>query len=262
LNEIVSVEGVFDNKPCSAQIRPFHEESSVLDRARYLKTVEISTQFESLKLESMTRIYQGRDRETQADTIKLLTNVVFSSPFFFNEPHHYTAFYHKSVQSKLLPKIFKFIQEKVVPTVKDIRLVDEFQRFLVDDDCFESSMDLTSYGEGLQRIFFTSLLFASAENGIVLIDEFENAIHADLISIFAPFVYALANEFNVQVFLTSHSKECIDAFSKTIPGEKMDDFAFHSLVRNENGDVYVREFDGNEFSKLVMVGNVDLRKAK
>lgn len=262
LTKTITVEGVFDNKKCSVEIKPLIEESLSLDRTRYLKSIEISTQFENHQLEALTRIYQGRDRETQADTIKLLSKVVFSSPFFFNEPHHYTGFYHKSVQSKLLPKIFKFIQDKVVSTVKDIRLVDEYQRFLVDDDNFESSMDLTSYGEGLQRIFFTSLLFASAENGVVLIDEFENAIHADLIETFAPFLHALAKEFNVQVFLTSHSKECIDSFVKNIPKEDVTDFAFHALVRDESNVIAIREFDGKEFSKLIESGDVDLRRAK
>lgn len=262
LTETISVEGVFDNKMSSVEIRPFIEENSALDRTHYLKSVEILTQYENYKLEALTRIYQGRDRETQADTIKLLSKVVFSSPFFFNEPHHYTAYYHKSVQSKLLPKIFRFIQEKVVATVKDIRLVDEYQRFLVDDELFEDSMDLTSYGEGLQRIFFTSLLFASAENGVVLIDEFENAIHADLIGRFAPFIHSLAKEFNVQVFLTSHSKECIDSFVKNIPKDEIADFAFHAFVRGADNSVTTREFDGKEYSKLVEAGDVDLRRAQ
>lgn len=262
LVEKITVEGIFDDKFCSVEIKPFIEENTLLDRTRYLKSIEISTQFENHRLEALTRIFQGRDRETQADTIKLLSKAVFSSPFFFNEPHHYTTFYHKSVQSKLLPKIFRFIQEKIVSTVKDIRLVDEFQRFLVDDDNFDSSMDLMAYGEGLQRIFFTSLLFASAENGVLLIDEFENAIHADLIETFTPFLHALAKEFNVQVFLTSHSKECIDSFVKTIPNNEVDDFAFHALVRDEKGTITIREFDGKEFSKLIKSGDVDLRRAK
>ncbi|MBF0181752.1 MAG: AAA family ATPase [Magnetococcales bacterium] len=262
LTENITVEGVFDNKNSSVEIRPFMEESALLERTRYLKSIEISTRFENHRLESLTRIYQGQDRETQADTIKLLSKVIFSSPFFFNEPHHYTSFYHKAVQSKLLSKIFTFIQKKVVATVRDVRLVDEFQRFLVTDDNFKSSMDLTSYGEGLQRIFLTSLLFASAENGVVLIDEFENAMHADLIETFTPFLHELAKDFNVQVFLTSHSKECIDSFVKTIPKDAVEDFAFHALVRDNHGTIAIREFDGKEFSKLIEYGDVDLRRAK
>jgi len=262
LTETITLEGVFDHKESRIDIRPFIEKSDTLDRTRYLKSVEISTRFEKYKLESLTRIYQGRDRETQADTIRLLCNVVFSSPFFFNEPYHHTSFYHKAVQSKLLPKILKFIQNQVVPTVRDIRMVDQLQRFLVEDDAFERSMDLMSYGEGLQRIFFTSLLFASAENGVVLIDEFENAIHADLIGIFEPFIHSLAKEFNVQVFLTSHSKECINSFVKNIPQAQMDDFSFHALVRDGKGRTMIREFFGKDFSRLVEAGDVDLRRAR
>lgn len=258
----IDIEGVFDGKKASVEIIPFIEEHSTIERSRYLKSIEISNSFDTQELEALVRLYQGKDSETQADTIKILSRVVFSSPFFFNEPHHYTTFYHKSVQSKLLPKIFNFIQEKLVPTIKDIRLVDEFQRFLVDDEDFQSSIDLASYGEGLQRVFFTSLLFASAENGVVLIDEFENAMHADLIEKFAPFVNALSKEFNVQVFLTSHSKECIDSFVKEISGEDLSEFTFHALVRGENKDVQVREFEGNYYSKLVEVGDVDIRRAK
>ena len=108
----------------------------------------------------------------------------------------------------------------------------------------------------------SSLLFASAENGVVLIDEFENAIHADLIENFTPFIHALAKEFNVQVFLTSHSKECIDSFVKAVPQEETSDFTFHALVKDDNGLISAREFYGNEFSRLIEAGNVDLRRAQ
>jgi len=262
LTETVDIEGVFDNKDGRVEIKPFQEESLTLDRSRYLKSVKIATKYDTHELEALIRIYQGGDKEIQSDMIKLLSRVVYSSPFFFNEPHHYTTFYHNSVQSKLLPKIFQFIQEKVVPTVKDIRLVDEFQRFLVDDDCFDHSMDLTSYGEGLQRIFFTSLLFASAENGVVLIDEFENGIHADLMATFVPFIHSLAKEFNVQIFLTSHSKECIDAFIKTAHQEDVSDFAFHALIRKDNREFSLKEFEGEMFSKLISAADIDLRRVK
>jgi AAA15 family ATPase/GTPase len=262
LSETIHIEGIFDNQQSNLELRPFLEENTSLDRTHYLKSIEISTRFEKHKLESMTRIFQGKGRETQADSIKILCKVVFSSPFFLNEPHHYVAFYDKAVQSKLLPKVLSFIREKVFPTIKDIRVADEFQRFLVIDDKFEKAMDLSSYGEGLQRIFFTSLLFASAENGVVLVDEFENAIHVELVETFATFVHTLAKEFNVQVFLTSHSKECIDAFIKTVPDNEKSDFTFHALVRLEDGNITSREFEGGNFLKLLEAGDVDLRRAQ
>lgn len=257
-NEI-SIFGIFDNYLTDVSVKCYQEDNAEIDKSRYLETVELTTNFNSYKQESLTRIFKGRDRETQAGTIKLLCPSVYSSPFFLNEPHRYTGFYYKSVQSKALPKILKFIQERVVPTISDIRLVDEWQRFLVTDSNFENAHDLTEYGEGVQRIFFISLLFASAQNGVVLIDEFENAIHTELIPNFASFVFDLALLFNVQVFLTSHSKECIDSFVKNIPDQSA--FSACALVEID-GQVVAKEFTGLEYGRLLEVGNVDLRRAK
>ncbi|MDD5754694.1 MAG: AAA family ATPase [Methylococcales bacterium] len=252
------LNGCFDNQKTSVSMRHFLEENNDIDKTRYLKSIELTSIFAKNHQESLTQIFQ-RDRKTQANSIKLLCPAVFSSPFFLNEPHRYASFYHKSTQSKALPYIFEFIKRDVVPSISDIRLVDEWQRFLVADSDYQYAPDLMEYGEGLQRIFFISLLFASAQNGIVLIDEFENAIHAELIGKFCHFIHTLSKIFNVQVFLTSHSKECIDAFIQNVPD--VNDFAFHTLVCRD-GNIVAREFTGHEFQKLLNAGNVDLRRAK
>lgn len=255
----VTLAGTFDGEAAEVSQRVYEENDPSMDRSRYLRSVELAFTFGAHSHESVTRLYKGRDRETQADAIRWLCPAVYSSPFFLNEPHRYTEFYHRSVQSKALPRILTFIRERVLPTVNDIRLVDERQRFLVDDAAFEDALDLTSYGEGLQRIFFISLLFASAADGVVLIDEFENAIHTELIGHFSGFIHTLAKTFNVQVFLTSHSKECIDAF--VAQAEHPRDFSYHALVRTSTG-IEAREFDGEEFADLVDIGDVDLRRAR
>jgi hypothetical protein len=259
LTNVIDISGRFDNSDTQVSIRHYIEENGGIDKSRYLQTVEIASRYKTIQQESLTRLYSGRDREMLADSIRILCPCVFSSPFFLNEPHRYTSFYHKSVQSKALPKIFAFIRDKVVPTISDIRLVDEWQRFLVEDSAFDNPLDITQYGEGLQRVFYISLLFAASQSGVILIDEFENAIHMELISNFAEFVYGLADVFNVQVFLTSHSKECIDAFVKKIPDPSA--FSACALV-TENNTISVREFSGTEYKQLVDAGNVDLRRAK
>lgn len=255
----VRISGSFDGLTAAVSQRVYEETDPSIDRSRYLRSVELTAAFETQQHESVTRLYKGRDRETQADAIRWLCPAVYSSPFFLNEPHRYTEFYHRSVQSKALPRILAFIKERVLPTVNDIRLVDDRQRFLVDDAAFPDALDLTSYGEGLQRIFFISLLFASASNGVVLIDEFENAIHTELIGHFSGFIHTLAKAFNVQVFLTSHSKECIDAFVRHV--EHPEDFSFHALVQRDD-KIEAREFTGSEFERLVEIGDVDLRRAR
>lgn len=258
-SEKLCIEGTFDQLPSAVEIRQLAEEDALIDRTRYLGSIEIESKFGTIKLASLNRIYKGQDRETHADSLRMLCPVIFSSPFFLNEPHHYTGFYHKSVQSKALPDIFAFLRANLLPTLEDIRLTDERQRFLVVDSQFTTGVDLSSYGEGLQRMFLLSLLFASAQHGVVLIDEFENALHYRLIGPFSRFVHQLAQKFNVQVFITSHSKECIDAFINAIP--QTNDLSCHAIV-NTNEGIRTRDFSGPAFKKLLDAGDVDLRGAQ
>jgi AAA15 family ATPase/GTPase len=94
---------------------------------------------------------------------------------------------------------------------------------------------------------------------VVLIDEFENAIHADLLPAFAAHILALAQLFNVQVFLTSHSKEAIDAFAQNT--SSLNEFSFHALVNNDE-HIRAHHFSGKEFRDLLDIGDVDLRRAQ
>lgn len=252
------IEGIFDDLATNVEIQLRQEEDSTLDRTRYLGSVEINSAFGSNHLNSINRIYKGQDRETHADSLRILCPIVFSSPFFFNEPHRYSGFYHKSVQSKALPEIFEFLRIHMLPTLEDIRLTDERQRFVVIDSKFPAGVDLSSYGEGLQRMFLLSLLFASAQHGVVLIDEFENALHYSLIGPFSRFIHQMALKFNVQVFITSHSKECIDAFVMEIATK--DDLSCHAVVNTEDG-IRTRDFSGTQFKRLLDIGDVDLRGA-
>ncbi len=255
----INITGIFDGNEAEVSVKHYKEDDKTIDTSRYLESIEITSSFAGMRQESVTRIFKGRERETLASGRKILCPSIFSSPFFLNEPHRYTPFYHKSTQSKALPIIFEFIRDKVVETVQDIRLVDELQRFLVDDNKYDSALDLTEYGEGMQRIFFISLLFASAQNGVVMIDEFENAIHTEIIEKFVVFIDELAKLFNVQVFLTTHSKECIDAFLRQVP--ELGEVMACALVEHE-GEILAREYSGQKLKKLVDAGNVDLRRAR
>lgn len=258
-NQIIVVSGVFDGQPADVNICAREESDTGLDKSRYLSSVEIEANFGAQHQHSLSRTYKGRERETLADSIQLLCPVIFSSPFFFNEPHRYATYYHKSVLSKALPEIFKFLKQSILSTLEDIRLTDERQRFMVTDSNFPQGVDLSAYGEGFQRMFLMSLLFASAQNGVLLIDEFENAMHYQLIGPFARFVHHMAKTFNVQVFLTSHSKECIDSFIEQI--DDVSDLSCHALVRQGQA-VKVKDFSGSTFKQLLEAGDVDLRGAR
>lgn len=68
----------------------------------------------------------------------------------------------------------------------------------------DNSIDLTKYGEGLQRIFEIALLISYCSNGILYVDEIDSAIHKGLLVRFAEFIQRLVSEYNVQLFLSTY----------------------------------------------------------
>ncbi len=87
-------------------------------------------------------------------------------------------------------------------------------------------------------------------------DEFENAIHTELLMEFTRLVQALAVELNVQVFLSTHSKEAIDAF--VLNGYRTDDIVGYAISRTGDG-VTARRYDGSRLQSLHEAVDFDLR---
>ena len=66
-------------------------------------------------------------------------------------------------------------------------------------------------GDGASRFLSMILRFQVAQNGMLLIDEVENGVHYTKLAAVWQQIRALADRFNVQVFATTHSRECIAA---------------------------------------------------
>jgi AAA15 family ATPase/GTPase len=61
-----------------------------------------------------------------------------------------------------------------------------------------------------------SLALVNAKDGILLIDEFENGLHYSVLPGLWRLVFHIANHLNVQVFATTHSWDCIEAFQQAV----------------------------------------------
>ena len=75
---------------------------------------------------------------------------------------------------------------------------------------------LKSMGDGINRILTIILALINCENGYLLIDEFENGLHYSVQEKLWKIIFKLADELNIQVFATTHSRDCISSFSKVL----------------------------------------------
>ena len=75
-------------------------------------------------------------------------------------------------------------------------------------------LPLKSMGDRMTRLFHLVLALVNAKNGILLVDEFENGLHWSVLPKVWDTVFRLAVKLNVQVFATTHSRDCIFGFKK------------------------------------------------
>lgn len=83
---------------------------------------------------------------------------------------------------------------------------------LVKLDHIQEPLPLRSMGDGITRLFHIIIALVNAQNGILLVDEFENGLHWSVQSDVWEKVFQLSERLNVQVFATTHSRDCIYGF--------------------------------------------------
>ena len=229
------------------------------DWASYLRTLLIDASYAGRSQRSSTDFFSGRARRTRlSGEPRWLTSSVFHSPFSLSDPELLLRCNEESIRLKLKERVVDFIRTHIDAGVRDVALANEHRRFLVTHDAFKEAVDLSSFGEGIQRVFLTGLLFAGARGGAVLIDEFENALHTGVLLEFTKFVHELAVEFHCQVFVTTHSKETVDAF--LLNSYRTEEVVAYLLRRESSATKSAERFSGPELKRAVEVGDVDLRR--
>jgi hypothetical protein len=98
----------------------------------------------------------------------------------------------------------------------------------------EGRIPLRSMGDGLRRMFHIGLAMATASKGILLIDEFENGLHWHVQRELWVALGKAAKEFNVQIFATTHSRDCIGGFVSASEELRINDAKLYRLERKDD----------------------------
>ncbi len=98
-------------------------------------------------------------------------------------------------------------------------------------------------GDGLNRLLSIIVNMGNLHDGVLLIDEIENGLHYSVMKDVWSGIAEAARIFNIQVFATTHSLECIRAAHKAFSDSEKYDFRYHRLDRTKTGDIRVVSYD-------------------
>ena len=257
LDEEIKVSAIFNNLSTNVSLKKL-KTVNIDKKDDYIASYEVISTLADEELNNIIHTFSQNPLQRFYNKVEILCNSVFKSPYFYNQQEIINT-HNKNVELKVFDSVTNFLTEYIDSHIEDIEFteVENIKRFLVDSKSFpDKAVTIPSYGEGLQRIFEIALSFAYCKNGVLLIDELETAIHYSLLIDFTKFIQELAIKFNVQVFITSHSKECIDAFVRNnVHNEDISAF----LLENKDGNITTKYIGGDRLKYLVENISLDIR---
>ena len=190
--------------------------------------------------------------------VNIINNVVYVSP---TQHANNTLYLNALMTNPELYEQFVDIMREFEPDFIAINAVEEerifTRKYVVLSKKFKEGLILNAYGDGMKKAMLLLSAVLKAKNGILLLDEFETAIHISVMGNVFKWIIENAVKLNVQIFMTSHSLEAIDSVLKCSP-EMQKDIRMITLVNTENG-VKARNVDAIKAIQLMDEYGLELR---
>lgn len=104
-------------------------------------------------------------------------------------------------------------------------------------------LDLTELGDGARHLVSIVVSLFRCENGKLFIDELDNGIHYTQLDELWEIILTVSQEQNVQVFATTHSKECIESYARVAKKLADEEVTYSLLTRLKSGKLHHSLYD-------------------
>ncbi|OGC01712.1 hypothetical protein A2V82_14195 [candidate division KSB1 bacterium RBG_16_48_16] len=138
-----------------------------------------------------------------------------------------------TVYKDLSPRIENIIVKKqkdvlleplrnIEPKIRDISFGNNGMIYV--DVGYSRLMPVNLLGDGIRRMLSILAKVLDTKDGIILLDEIENGLHYSSLKVFLKYLIRMSELQNVQLFLTTHSKETLNNLSEILSTEEFKKF--------------------------------------
>lgn len=140
------------------------------------------------------------------------------------------------------------------PRLNDLTVIPVDRTPMIHGDIgLRETIALADMGGGMVRLASLLLATYDVRGGIILIDEIENGFHYSVLEGIWKAIARTAGQFDVQVFATTHSYECIAAASRAFRDGKADELAFYRLAEID-GKIENMRYRSDSFEETIQNG--------
>ena len=99
------------------------------------------------------------------------------------------------------------------------------------------------FGDGLNHILGIATVLSLSKDTVLCLDEVENGIHYSVLKDLWRLIFKTAHDLNIQIFCTTHSWECIEAFQQVASEDDDPNSGMLIRLQNRDGDIVATNFD-------------------
>lgn len=148
---------------------------------------------------------------------------------------------YSAVQKKDEESFLNDILNKFDDKIEAFKIIDKKPQCNIEDKYLE----ITEFGDGVRHLISIVTSLYACEDGYLFIDEIDNGIHYTQLDEIWNIILEVSKKFNVQVFATTHSKECIDSYARVAKKLEDKDTSYIKMSRLNDGSIKagVRDYD-------------------
>ncbi|MCU0498314.1 MAG: ATP-binding protein [Anaerolineae bacterium] len=139
----------------------------------------------------------------------------------------------------------------IEPKLRGIKILNIGEPALYVDLGLKKLMPFSGMGDAIDRLSTIILAISDTPDGVVLIDEIENGLHHSILNQVWQAIYRAAQLFNVQVFATTHSYECINAAHEAFSETETYDLGLYRLDRLDDGEIKAVRYNQRTLSTAI-----------
>ncbi len=164
-----------------------------------------------------------------------------------------TSYYENIHKDRNKRIIFLGAMKTFIPKIEEIQVDTNNGNIDIYEENDNDSSALHQYGEGANKLFRILVQITLQKDKKLFIDEIDAGIHYSHFVEFWKVILKVAQDYNVQIFATTHNIECLQYFKVALEDENLKEYQSLSRIitlrrlPNNNIKAYIRIFDEFEY---------------
>ena len=173
-------------------------------------------------IKEITQFYNGKNRALNLKNKQFISMNTIRAKFMAECIDEIKLQDNEDALNAILKELFNI---KKIDVIKNQVMVKKEKDFIL----------LNEFGDGIKHLLNIVLALYLNNKSTIYLDEVDNGIHYSLFDSLWEIIFKLSKENSVQVFATTHSKECIESYNRVSTKVKDDDITYIKMTKDKNG---------------------------